>query len=263
MEHRHRRGGRSVAVGRPSVEREHGAKHTEAHKCEREQHALPTVGYGIVVGNLKDVHSEAAVGARVVVDADDAEHQEGRATHEHQRKLHGRVVLVATAPHANQQIHGDERDLVEHEHGEQVDGYEEAEHACRQQIEPKEELLGQRIDFPRGEHAGKHDEGRKQYHDHRHAIDAKRKVDVERSIPADVGAQKHLAGVASAARLQEVGHQIECHGHKHCGAGERNGTDGFDTLIAAQSQASESEQRHYHKVDQYIIENHNRMLLIY
>ena len=72
-----------------------------------------------------DVHRR---GTTEIVDAQDADNQEGRASHQHQRQFHGRVLLMTRAPDANQQIHRNQRHLVEHEHREQVGRDEEAEH---------------------------------------------------------------------------------------------------------------------------------------
>ena len=73
--------------------------------------------------------SGAALGSRVVVDADEAEHQEGRAAHKHQGKLHCGILLAACAPYADEKVHRDKSDLVEHEHREEVDRDKEAEYA--------------------------------------------------------------------------------------------------------------------------------------
>ena len=76
------------------------------------------------------------------VNSNDSQHQEGRAAHEHEGKLHSTVVLVTTTPHTNQKVHGNECHLIEHEHCEQVDTDKEAKYTCRQEEEPQEELLG-------------------------------------------------------------------------------------------------------------------------
>ena len=78
MEHRHSRGGGGVTVGRPSVEGEECAEHTEADEGHREPKQLPVVGNGVrtagLIGDLNDVHR---VTAGAVEDAEDAAHQEG------------------------------------------------------------------------------------------------------------------------------------------------------------------------------------------
>ena len=127
----HRNGGRrgSVAVGTPRVEGEECAEHAETDKREREPDALlrevDGVGTARLVGNLDDVHRGCA---RSVEDAEDAAHEESRTAHEHERELHGRIFFAPAAPYANQEVHGNERDFIEHEHGEHVHGDEEAEH---------------------------------------------------------------------------------------------------------------------------------------
>ena len=244
-----------MTVGRPSVEREHGTQHAEADERQREQHILPAVGDGIVMGDVQDVHRQRlSLGSRVEVDADQAEHQEGRATHQHQRQLHRTVVLVAAAPHTNQQVHGNQCDLIEHEHREQVDRDKETEHTRGQQEEPHEELTGQRVHLPRGEHTGEHDERRQQDHHYAHAIDTECQVDIERGIPHHVAAQDHLAGVTTGTCVKE---NLDQHGgehHENAGTDNGNGPDGLDALVAADGQASKRQQRHDHKVNQYIIE---------
>ena len=50
-------------------------------------------------------------------------------------------------PHADEKVHGDEGNFIEHEHGEHVDGDEKAEYAHRKEGEPKEILLGEGLQF--------------------------------------------------------------------------------------------------------------------
>ena len=111
-----------MTVGTPGVEGEHGSEHTETDKSHREKELLPS-GRDRVVGNdLEDIPCQRlAGGSRVIVDTDQTEHQESRAAHEHKGELHGRIVLVARAPHSDKEIHGYQRHLIEHEHGEEVD----------------------------------------------------------------------------------------------------------------------------------------------
>ena len=114
-----------MAVGTPRVEREQGAKHTETDEYEREEHVLYVGRYVVVSGNLHHVHGGSTVEE---VYSEDTENEQGRTSHEHQRKLHGGILLVAAAPYADEKVHRDEGYLVEHEHGEHVYADEEAEH---------------------------------------------------------------------------------------------------------------------------------------
>jgi hypothetical protein len=82
------------------------------------------------------------------VDAQDAAEQQGRPAHEHQRQLHGRILLAAAAPDADEQVHRDEGHLVKHEHGEKVGGDEETEYARGEQGKPQEIFFREGFQFP-------------------------------------------------------------------------------------------------------------------
>ena len=256
VEHRHRRGRRGMTIGRPCMEWEHGTQHAEADKCQREQQILPIVRNGIVMCNIQDVHRQGLTSrCRVEIDTNQAEHQEGRATHQHQRQFHRAIVLVTTTPHTNEQVHGNQSNLIEHEHREQVNRDKETEHTRGQQEEPHEELTRHGVHLPRSEDSGEHDERRQQNHHHAHSVDTQSQVNIERGVPHHVAAQDHLVGDSGASRLQEDAHQPSSQHHEHTGTDDCNGPDGLDALIAANGQASKREQRHDHKVNQYIIEN--------
>ncbi len=77
------------------------------------------------LGNFQQVHRG---GSGTVVDTQDTDKQEGGAAHQHQCQLHGGVLLASRPPYTDKQIHGNEGNLVEHEHGEQVGRDEEPEH---------------------------------------------------------------------------------------------------------------------------------------
>ena len=113
-----------MTVGRPCVEREHRAKHAESYECANKQCVLPVEVYAVLC-NLNKVHRMACV----IVDAEDADKKQCRAAHKHKGQLHRSIVLVAAAPHSDEKIHRDERNLIEHEHCEQVNRDEEAEHS--------------------------------------------------------------------------------------------------------------------------------------
>ena len=76
-------------------------------------------------GDLVQVH-RLRPGAEV--DAQDAAEQQGRPAHEHQRQLHGRILLAAAAPDADEQVHRDQCHFVEHEHSEKVHRNKETEY---------------------------------------------------------------------------------------------------------------------------------------
>ena len=201
VEHRHGRRGRGVAVGAPGVEGEQGPQHAEAHEDEREPDELFGEGYVVQPGDLHDVHR---LGARTEIDAQYADQQEGRAAHEHQRQLHGRILLAAAAPDTDQQVHRDERHLVEEEHREEVHRDEEPEDADAQQAEPQEILLDVTVHPPRGERPGEDDDGRQEQHRHRNAVHAHGVVNVQRRIPHVAVRQEHRRRLARLAQSQEA-----------------------------------------------------------
>ncbi len=139
------------------MEREHGSKYTETDEDEGEEHLLNLHRDIVHGGNLVDIHGR---GTTKVVDAQDTNNEQSRASHQHQRQLHGRILLGTTTPHTNQQVHRDERHLIEHEHGEKVGADKEAEHTCGKQGEPEEILFSERFQLPRGKGSGEHDDTR-------------------------------------------------------------------------------------------------------
>ncbi len=183
VKHRHCRRRTCVTVGAPCVEGEHRAQHTESDKCHREEEILPAlfdVAFMRYLDNVPGVSAVRHLG--VVVDADQTEHQEGRAAHEHKGQLHRRVFLAARAPHADEKIHRDKSHLIEHEHREKVHRDEEAVDTRREEYQPKEERSGI-VDFPRGERTGKDDNRCQNDHGDRNAVDSNRKIYVESLEP--------------------------------------------------------------------------------
>ena len=89
-----------------------------------------------------------AVDTVEVVDTQQSENQQSRTSHQHQGKLHGRILLATRTPNTNQQVHRNQSYLVEHEHSEQVGRDKEAEHTSRKQCEPKEVLLCEWLQLP-------------------------------------------------------------------------------------------------------------------
>ena len=112
---------------RPCVEREQSTKYTETNEHKREQHVLNGCRDVVVVCNLKDAHCRGTIEE---VDTYQAEDDEGRTAHKHQRKLHGCILLATRTPETNQEVHRDEGYLIEHKHGEEVDRDEETINTC-------------------------------------------------------------------------------------------------------------------------------------
>ena len=242
VQHGHGRGRRGMTVGAPCVEGEEGTQHAEADERQGEPDALLLDGDVVQVGNLQQVHRR---GARAEVDAQDADQQEGGAAHQHQRQLHGGVFLVAGAPYADQQVHRDQSHLVEHEHREQVYRDEEAEYAQREEGEPQEVFLRQRLQPPGGEGAGEYDDGRKQQHHYGYAVHAYRIVYVESRIPGDVGTKQHLVRSATLAGLEV--HHGQRDGERQQGGGTCHHHRAYLRDVAAQPEAQQHQQGNENK----------------
>ena len=192
------------------MEREQRAQHAETHEHQREPDALLGNGNVVQRGDLLNVHRR---GARTEVDAQNADQQQRRTAHEHQRQLHGGVFLAPAAPDADQQVHRDQRHLVEQEYREEVDRNEEPEHPHAQQAEPEEVGFDVGLHLPRGERAREDDDGRQQEHRHRNAVDAHGVVDVERRIPDAAFGEEHLRRLARAAQPEVLHHEHD--GQRH------------------------------------------------
>ena len=203
-----RRGG--VTVGTPSVEGEEGTKNAKADESHREPNALlgqgNSRGTACVVSNVEDVHR---IGTCSKIDTEDTHHQEGRTAHKHERQFHGRVFLATTTPDTDKEVHGNERNLVEHEHGKHVDGDEEAEHTHRKEGEPEEVFLGERLKFPRSEGSREDDDGGKQKHHYANAVDTYLVVNMKRREPFHTIVEEHGVRVAAFAGCQEGKGQID------------------------------------------------------
>ena len=245
VEHRNGRGGGGVTIGRPCVEGEECAEHTEADEGHREPKQLPVVGNGVraagVVGDLDDVHR---VTAGAVEDAEDTTHQEGRTTHEHEGELHRGVFFSTGSPHADEEIHGNERDFIEHEHGEHVNRDEKAEHAHRKQGEPKEIFLGEGLQLPRSKRTGEDDDGREEQHGYTDAVDADRIVNMERGKPLYAVDKEHFAVGIERTSVQEGEHQID-------GCGQQGGASCHHHAAHLVETARKPKRRQHQQRDEY------------
>ena len=237
-----------MTVGAPCVEGEHCAENTETYECTAEEEVLPSGIHGVVAGDLKDIPSEfATLGSGVPVDTDETDHEECGAAHEHKGKLHCGVFLAACAPNADEQIHRDERYLIEHEHREDVDGDEEAEHTGREECEPEEEVLGKGGYFPRGESAGEYDDCGKQEHQDGDTVDTDSQMDIERSIPHPASCEEHLVVDAHPAEAEEITAEPDRETQKYDGTGHHNGAYGIHTAVAAYAKSGHHEDGDYDK----------------
>ena len=138
-----------MTIGAPCVEWEQCTQHTESDEDEWEEDVLDVTRNAVVscdCGQLKGV--VAAVDTIKVVDTQQSKDQQGRASHQHQGQLHGRVLLATRPPYTNQQVHWNQSHLVEHKHSKQVGRDKETIHTCREQGEPQEVLLSKRLQLP-------------------------------------------------------------------------------------------------------------------
>ena len=204
MEHRHRRRSRGMAVGTPRMEREQRAQHAEPDEDQRKPDILLRERNAVQLRDFQNIHRRRP-GAEI--DAQNADQQQRRTAHEHQRQLHGGILLAAAAPDAYQQVHRDQRHLVEHEHREEVHRDKEPENADAQQAEPEEVLLDLRLHPPRSERTRKYDDGRQQQHGDRDAVHAHRIVDIERSVPHMARGKEHGGRLAHFAQAEVAHHQ--------------------------------------------------------
>ena len=160
---------RGMTVGAPCVERKECAQYAESQEGEREPDALLCERDVVQPGYFEDVHCRPAGTEEY---AQNTDQQESRTTHQHQGQLHGCVFLASRAPYTDQQIHRDQRDFVEHEHCEQINGDEESEYSHRQECEPQEVFFGQRLQLPGSEGTGENNDGTKQQHGYRYSVDS-------------------------------------------------------------------------------------------
>ena len=116
--------------------------------------SVPLPGYGCCV-LLKDVHCGTSIEE---VDTYQSEDDESGTSHKHKSKLHCCILLTTGTPVTDKKVHRDKGYLIEHEHREEVDADEETIYSGGEQCEPHEELLGQRLELPRSECSGEHDD---------------------------------------------------------------------------------------------------------
>ena len=182
----------------------------------------------------------------MIVDADKAEHQEGRAAHKHKGQLHGAVLLAACTPESDEKVHRDECDLIEHEHGEKVDRDEEAIDTCREENQPEEEFLGLG-NFPRSEATGYKDNTGQDKHGDRNAVDTHRKVDVERCEPLPRVNPEHGFGSTGGAEGEIVDKKPDGESSQCDRARDGHCTNLLD--VPAEGEPQHHDEGYHHKVN--------------
>ena len=227
------------------MEREQRTKNTETDKDEREEDLLNKCRNSI---GSSDLHDRHGIGATILtveeVDAKDADDQQRGSSHEHQRQLHGTVLLWTGTPNADEQVHRNQSDLVEHEHGEEVLRDEEAKHTGRQQGEPEEVFLLHRMLLPGGKGSREDDDGRKQDHHHRDAVHARAIEDVQGLEPRYGVAEEEgeLLSRHGLARLQKGKYQVDGKGEKRRRTYDHDAT--HLTVVASQPKGKQHQNRY-------------------
>ena len=87
-----------MTVGTPCVEREQRSQYAESKESKREPNALLFEWNVMQSGYLKDVHRG---GSRAEIDAEYADQQQCRTSHQHQCQFHGGIFFLAAAPYAD------------------------------------------------------------------------------------------------------------------------------------------------------------------
>ena len=127
------------------MEWEQSTQDTETNEDEWEEHFLNRYRNIVQSCNLIDIHCG---GTTEVVDAKNADNQQRTTTHEHQRKLHGGILLRPCSPYTDKEIHWYQGYLIEHKHGEKIGRNKETEHTNAQKNEPKEVFFLHRFKLP-------------------------------------------------------------------------------------------------------------------
>ena len=145
MKHGHSRRRTGVTIGRPCVEWEECPKNTETDEDNREEDVL-NINWNVVqICYLNDIHGLCTT---IEEDGQNTYDEQSGATHKHKGELHCCILLGSTTPYTNEQVHRDKRNLIEHEHSEEVDGDKESKDTRRKQYKPEEILLLHRLHLP-------------------------------------------------------------------------------------------------------------------
>ena len=214
VKHRDRRRRRSVAIGRPRVQRPDTGEDPESDVEGQEHPALEAT----IERHALEVEERERADAGRCVQGEDSDQDERRTEEQIERQLHRRVLfrpdtclavrpgedaarpnLAGRAPDSDQQVHRQHGELVEQEEHEEVEGDEHTEDAGDQRQQQRVELLTATGHRPRREHAREDDDAGQQDHQKAHAIDSQLVVDPQWRH------QRQLLVELEAARLSVVG----------------------------------------------------------
>ncbi len=118
---------------------------------------------------------------------EDRHEHEDRTGHRVENELGRRVNTPFTTPDSDQEVHRNQHDLPEHIEQEQVQRYEDPNHAGLEQEHEDEVLLDPVGDRPGSQHGQRRQEGRQQDQKQADAVDAQLITDSERRNPGSVG----------------------------------------------------------------------------
>ena len=119
------------------------------------------------------------------VQVDDRRQNERAAREQVQGELHRAVLLARAAPHGDQQVHGEEGDVVPDEDEEQIEAHEEPEDPGDEQEVERVELLHPVFELPHAEHPGEEDDPGQQDHGQAEPVGGVEVADAERRHPGD------------------------------------------------------------------------------
>src|ERR1700691_825414 len=140
-------GGFDVSVGEPGVQgKKRDLDRERAEECQEQEHFLLRGQRGEPAVLQELLNLWQVEGAAQVVEPDDADEHEDRASHRIQDKFDGGVDAALMSPDTDQEGHGDQHDLPEQEEEEEVEGKEDADNADLEQQQHDEEFFYAVID---------------------------------------------------------------------------------------------------------------------
>ena len=110
--------------------------------------------------------------AGAVVEPQNGHQHQNRAEHGVQNEFHGRVDAALVAPHADHEVHGDQRQLPENKEKKKIERNEDADHRRLDDQDGDEEALHVFLNrFPGAENRERREESRQQNQEHADAVD--------------------------------------------------------------------------------------------
>ena len=184
-----------MRVRQPGVQREH--RHLDRERQEEGAEQPPGCGSQILrVAQEVRVAERVDAGraARVQIQHDDRDQHEQRAQERIDEELDRRVQPVVSAPHPDDEIHGDEHHFPHHIEEEEIERDKDADHARR---EHEQERVEAGLAFgdigPAAENREWHQERRQQHEEQRDPIQTDCNVNAPRRDPGAIEQELHPA----------------------------------------------------------------------